>query len=504
VLTLELELLTNVYRASLVDQTAAEWPPHPERLFSALVQAWGDGGRRTEERAALEWLEALDAPEIEASGVIRERTAPVVYVPPNDARSTDVAILPAQRNRQERRFRAVVPELLPSSREARTHVRFRWGYAVPGSHREPLRQLAHRVSSVGHSSSLVRLLFREDATDADPACTYSPSERGDTALRVIYPGRLQQLEEWYSTDGGKSRERPKVRATQRYSSPHREVTEEVRHTVFGTEDDWIVFASSEGKRGDARARYVPDVLAFPRVAKCLRNALMKFAKDPAPEIISGHRTGGAPSESPHLAVVPLTNIGWEYSDGALLGAGLVLPRAAPPDQRSALIDAVRNWLENGGQVRLGRRSVWVVERVFEGERASLRADRYCSAACSWASVTPVFLDRFLKGTSETEEVELIARACANIGLPEDDLVEVEIHKHAAIRGAETTYPSRGQEHRPDWSFPDESSYRNRPRRHIVLRFRKPMKGPILLGAGRFYGMGLFLPIADEVSLGARA
>ena len=31
-LTLELELLTGVYRAALPDGSAAEWPPHPERV----------------------------------------------------------------------------------------------------------------------------------------------------------------------------------------------------------------------------------------------------------------------------------------------------------------------------------------------------------------------------------------------------------------------------------------------------------------------------------------
>ena len=43
-LALEIELLTGAYRASLVDGSAAEWPPHPERVFSALAQSWGDGG----------------------------------------------------------------------------------------------------------------------------------------------------------------------------------------------------------------------------------------------------------------------------------------------------------------------------------------------------------------------------------------------------------------------------------------------------------------------------
>jgi CRISPR-associated protein Csb2 len=43
-LALKIELLTGVYRASLPDNSRSEWPPHPERVFSALVQAWGDGG----------------------------------------------------------------------------------------------------------------------------------------------------------------------------------------------------------------------------------------------------------------------------------------------------------------------------------------------------------------------------------------------------------------------------------------------------------------------------
>jgi CRISPR-associated protein Csb2 len=322
---------------------------------------------------------------------------------------------------------------------------------------------------------------------------------------VTYRGRLQHLDEWYSTGGGQARERPKVRATQRYASPRSELAEQAQPTVFGAEDNWIILASS-GENSDAHSPYRPDVLAFPRIAKSLRNALMKFAKDPPPEIITGHKLDGAPSESPHLAVVPLANVGWEYSDGALLGAGLVLPRGASPDQRGDVIAAIHSWLRDGGQVRLGREAVWVVNRSSESERASLRADRYCRVSRSWASVTPIFLDRFPKGTSATEEVELIVRACANIGLPQDELTEVEIHKHSAVRGAETTYPSRGQEHRPDWRFPETASYRNRPRRHVVLRFRMPVRGPILLGAGRYHGMGLFLPIPEVngVSRGARA
>lgn len=507
-LTLEMELLTGVYRASLVDRSAAEWPPHPERVFSALVQAWGDGGERADERAALEWLEALDEPpSIEASEINGERTAPAVYVPPNDARSTDISILPAQRKRQARQFMAVVPlEPLASPDGTLVHVRFRWAQPAPEPHWRPLGALAQRVSSVGHSSSFVRLLFREEPSAEGPARMYVPGEDGDTPLRVAYPGRLRHLEEWYSIEGGKRRERPKVRATARYVAP-RNLAGDAPNTIFGAEDNWVVLATAPqgfDDRSEALSSYVPDLLAFPRVAKCIRNALMKSAPDPPPEI-SGHEVDGTPSQSPHLAIVPLANVGWTRSDGSLLGVGLVLPRDASLQDRSVVFRAVQDWMrarrtaENQpiGEARLGRSAVWSLVRLIDSERASLRPDRYCRVAHSWASVTPVFLDRFLKGTNELEEVDLIVRACANIGLPERDLVEVEIHKHSAVCGAETTYPSRGRERRPDWSFPEESRYRSRPRRHVVLRFRNEVRGPILLGAGRFHGMGLLLPILDE-------
>ena len=102
-LALEIELLTGVYRAALPDNSGAEWPPHPERVFSALVQAWGDGGHDPTERAALEWLESLPAPCIRADPTqdCDRRSAPIVFVPPNDPRGSDLAALPDRRRRRQ-------------------------------------------------------------------------------------------------------------------------------------------------------------------------------------------------------------------------------------------------------------------------------------------------------------------------------------------------------------------------------------------------------------------
>ena len=83
-LVLEIEFLSGVCRAAREpgDDTP-DWPPQPDRVFSALVSAWAARGERPEERAALEWLEAQPPPAVHASDHT-SRTTPDVFVPPND------------------------------------------------------------------------------------------------------------------------------------------------------------------------------------------------------------------------------------------------------------------------------------------------------------------------------------------------------------------------------------------------------------------------------------
>jgi CRISPR-associated protein Csb2 len=62
--TVSIQLLSGSYEASEVeDRERAEWPPHPARVFCALVAA--SHGER--DRAALEWLESRPAPVILAA-----------------------------------------------------------------------------------------------------------------------------------------------------------------------------------------------------------------------------------------------------------------------------------------------------------------------------------------------------------------------------------------------------------------------------------------------------
>ena len=88
-LVLEIEFLTGAYRAAHSPASnTPDWPPQPDRVFSGLVAAWAARGEQSIERLALEWLEARSAPAIHA-GDHTVRTAPDVFVPPNDQQATN-------------------------------------------------------------------------------------------------------------------------------------------------------------------------------------------------------------------------------------------------------------------------------------------------------------------------------------------------------------------------------------------------------------------------------
>ena len=94
-LTISVELLTGSYDAAEVDdRDRAEWPPHPARLFCALVAAARSDG----DRAALRWLEAQPAPLVVAAGDRQERRRSS-YVVVNSAERRRAAARPTRAGR---------------------------------------------------------------------------------------------------------------------------------------------------------------------------------------------------------------------------------------------------------------------------------------------------------------------------------------------------------------------------------------------------------------------
>ncbi len=471
-LVLEIEFLTGVCRAAREpgDDTP-DWPPQPDRVFSALVSAWAVRGELPKERLALEWLEEQPPPRIRASASSM-RTTPDVYVPPNDAkrsRTTEkyLRVLPDRRLRQPRRF--------PVARPDDPVVEFVWPARPEHAALDTLNAIASCVGYIGHSASLARCRFL--AADAERFDQTTPVQRR------VYRGRLRELEEAH-------RERPE-RPVIRPGDPVRPE----RPLQHDSRPEWLVLEAVEGD--------VPDIRAAAVVSRLLRQALMSGYKesgrsDEIPEVVSGHSSDGAPTRRSHLAIVAMPFVGSAHADGRVFGFSLVPPRGESLTE----IHGFRTAFEAVAPYRLAeQRCVLTLKgpplsgsldlSPVGGEgslRRSLSPGPYLDESRVWASVTPMVMERHLKRGDDEEVRELVARACEHAGLPRPELGRLQVGKHSMVDGAPPAWPVAGQPRWARWIKP--SSLKSRQLAHVVVDFGQEVRGPVLLGAGRFTGLGL--------------
>lgn len=491
-LVLEIEYLTGTCFAAIgPDSSSPDWPPQPDRVFSALVSTWGARGENQNEAHALEWLEKQQAAAVYASDHV-PRTSAIRFVPPNDpesGRSGNPDVVPALRRRQPRRF--------PATRPISPIVRLCWVDARPdGNTFAALQSLAADTAYVGHSASLTRCRFLQTQVPFSLQTT--------VAVRSVYPGRFSELQNSYQlfvTSGGR-RGRPLPGMQVRLQASAAE------HLPHAFEDRWLLLEHVAGT--------MPDIRAVSIISRILRDTLLSGYKrigleGNIPEVVSGHAQDGAPTRLPHLAIIPLPFAGFSHSDGHVMGFALV-----PPRDSRILDDAdfrrVLRQLAPMDESR-GRRILTVQSKAgsphgtafalqlsptFEAPagKRSLQPALYTKPARAFASVTPLVLDRHLKeiGPSQTEEiVQQISAACRNIGLPEPQAIIP--NKHSAIEGAPSAYPSGKSPEWTQWRLP--AFLKSRQLTHSVIRFFEPIQGPLLLCAGRFIGLGLFRPVDRE-------
>jgi CRISPR-associated protein Csb2 len=481
-LAIEIEYLTGVAYAANDRGDGPDWPPQPDRLFSALVASWAARGEQPKERCALEWLEQQAPPRI-AAPEAEARTVVKVFAPPNDDSSSSLTILPTRRKRQERRFPAAVPH--------GSVVRFGWDTEPDEPVIRALDALARDTSYLGHSASLVR------------CHVITINDLGDTraARRGLYRGRLADLERAFA-----AKERPKPGEVVIRAEP---TAIAAAKSSFGA--DWIVFSNADGTP--------PDPVAAAIAAKTLIKTVQAgYGEGLAPAWVSGHAPDGTPLSIPHLAAVPLLDVGWTWSQGRMMGLALILPRAleaasrrardpnadriAPDDEAATLEEAglfqalAKQNVGGPGALKLtlhlpGMGGFWTVAREATPSPASLKSWRYLAPSRTWASLTPIALDRHPKAAGDREAI--IADACTRIGLPRPE--KIVTSPHSAVTGAVSVQSGRRSPAWTGWQLP--RALAGRRLTHAVISFAEPVGGPVILGAGRFAGLGLCLRLDGE-------
>ena len=544
---IEVNFLTGRYVATAYNnRRVGEWPPHPARLFSAMVDAWADRDEREpQERRLLEWLEAQGPPAIAASEA-EHRRAVSHFVPVNDATvvgtalqerryrqiqqleseldqamtlsgeqsrkaqsirtrlvrsrnvesqvtkagttnpSTALAMFPEQRVRQERFFPSVSP-VVP-------RVTYLWDAVLSDEMGKALDDLLARVTRLGHSSSLVSCRM----VDSLPKATLIPGSVNGTNLRTVQSGQFRELERLFERHGG-SGPRSLPFTVTNYSAGDESPNESGPFRRSNTAGEWIVFELERG------SRWLP-VTRAPELASVMRDAVIRHAESPTPAEVSGIGPDGAPVDTPHLAFLSLPLVGFPHADGRVMGVVLSIPDGVSEAGRLAIYRAVGTWeRDSAGRrptLRLADGGVKVrLKRLLEtAEARTLQPKVWSREALRWISVTPIALPRHpgqLSGGTAAARAkawqaaeEAVVASCEHVGLPTP--VNMHLSLSPLIRGARHV-----RDCPPFQRKGKQGEVVRRQLVHAALTFDEPIHGPLMLGAGRFAGLGLMRPISES-------
>lgn len=499
-----------------------DWPPAPARLHQALISvALSNLPAELREPYAgkaldaLKWLETLPPPEIIASKLAVEG---------DEARTLQVAM--PHNSPADGDFSRHHPDLAPVYRatpsgDESLHVAFRWRSddanfkSLAEQHLAALNDVTTKLRYLGRAEDQVECHVSLTSTTHELPITESsevwrPSKGvEDVRLWTARPESTAELMQEFA--------RPRIEREARTPARHfLRAQAYVRDAASALLPVHIaIFQIFRKTKNPDELPVVCDATNAHRWRSPLRALACDVASnrdrwdDPAlaDELISGHFSGGGRTEQPHLAFVPLPSLNAQGQADGRVRRFALLGYANPENAASAAsIYRVLSSCLDGEDID----EVGPFERGERRYRLQLiedpwRSDKvwpfYARSSRVWVSATPVAIDRRYKVPTHSpsgqelssnerhlrrhsEWGKLVRASLRHIRLP-DDLVHgsnIALSVSPLLAATE-----RAESYRPR----DERA----PFLHARIEFPRPVRGPLLLGDRRYFGLGLFVPAA---------
>lgn len=467
----------------------AEWPPNPYRLFQSLVAGGNLGFRRTEfgdaKKEALRWLERREAPQIIVPAA-QAASAMRLYVPNNDM--DKVARAWAQSKDPEK-----PPNELRTDKDLRPHriegdatVRFLWRvtdeeWDSARGHTELLCAEARHLHSLGLGIDLVAgngRILSDDEIRALPGETWIADGEG-IGWRVPIAGSLEELLARH--EGSTERvQAGRGRGAARWVAPpappaiygevgYRPRTEGRYRRVHA-----FALVDQQGAYRSFDPRETAVVAAWLRHAAHERAKAMRLDAGFVERFVCGHGEDAA-AKNDRFSYIPLPTIPFKGRDGRIRRVLLVEPFGVGGAGKA---QALARRLSGAALVEEHTGEIKADLRALDDAFADSVAVRYLRKARAWASVTPVVLpgrDDFRSRKAHG----LLLKALAQAGCT-TPIAEIVLQAEPVLPGAEMARAYRVP-----------SYLKELPRTHAVLTFAEPVPGPIVVGAGRHIGLGVF-------------
>ena len=462
------------------------WPPSPGRLFQALVAAAAEGAKiPAQDERALKWLEGLDPPRIAAPAVRRGR-AGMLYVPNNDLDSVGGDPARASSIRVLKQWR-------PCFFDPDEPVLYSWDFESGSGEAARICAIAARLYQLGRGIDIAwasgQVLKRNEAEavlESHPGPIRRPGGAGETA--TPRPGTLDSLVLRHQ------RKRRRLRTVGAGSKSRQLFTQppkaDFRRTGYDTPPRRLHF-----ELRDLRGGFAPRPLASAALLiTSLRDAAAARLQESLPgesamfeRLIIGRGAGPA-DLAQRIRLIPIPSIGTSFTDPSIRRIVVEVPSDCP-----IRVDNLE-WAFSGLEPCDPRTGEIWSGRLVSTEDTQM-ADRFMRPVRAVRSVTPVALSgarrrRLGTGDNKTakERNEEERSACGAV---------IQALRHAAVsvspvdvRVQREPFDSRGE--RAD-SFAAGTRFPKEAMWHTAVTFAEPVAGPLLLGDGRYLGLGLMLP-----------
>ncbi len=475
---------------------APEWPPSPARVFQALVAGVARGVSIPDHVVrSLEWLEQLAPPMI---GTPRSRPGAraSLWVPNNDldAKGGDPAKLAELRT-----AKVVFPRLI----EGDEPLMYVWSWTEDVVHGAGLLEAAEQLYQLGRGVDLA--WAHAEILDDDgvarvlgeyPGLVHKPAGPGDTSGSLCpVPGSLASLQRRFEArrieevwEGKKRKEL--------FANAPKPLFQAVR---YGRRSELIAFdildASDERRAFPFALHRVASLVVAVRdaAAERLRDAFPHHHEEIA-RVLIGRRPDANEGSSidDRVRIVPLPSIGHEHAD---LGVRRLLVDL--PGGSSLSVDDLA-WAFDG----LGPAdpTTGVLTYVLARAKSSRMPDRYIEGARCFRTVTPVVLPREvarrrIEPTRRQEEAkpgaERDQEQARAIGAVATALRHAGVRAHARdIVVQREPFDRRGARAE---RFADGTRFEKERMWHVQFSLDREVQGPLVIGDGRFLGLGVLAP-----------
>lgn len=473
---------------------AGEWPPAPARVFQALVAGAASGSHLPPNAAkALEVLETLGPPVI-AAPVARRGQRVALYVPNNDLDSEGGD---PRRVEKIRTKKSVQPHLLDGD----PAFLYAWSLTELGGDELPpladgVYQLGRGVDPAWAVGELIDDAQLDARLRAHRGTVHRPTGGdGSTELAVHTRTSLASLIERFKAT--LERLRPSSDGPTLFVQPPKPRFAMVRYDGARRFHLLALRRESDPSRPSAWSAWRATSL-IEQVRDTALAALSTALPDRAKEIervLVGRKDADVLRIDQRVRFVPLPSIGHRHADHAIRRVLVQVPPG--PVAEADVLWAL------AGRTLVSRTTGEISDSTLALVPPDEMARRYCSAARRWRSVTPLALATAVrrriepahqrdeaKSARERESEERLARHAVAQAL-----------RHAGVRGAlvylhvqREPFEARGakaERFAKGTRFPKETLW------HAEIELDNEVSGPLVLGDGRFLGLGLMAPKTER-------